>query len=424
MSVERNLDNWLKRGIWLFLFLWIFEGALRKWFLPALSEPLLIVRDPIVLALIIIALNRGLLKFHMYLFLITMIGSISFFTALFMGHGNIFTAIYGVRTLLLYFPLIFVIGNVFDQEDVVKVGRFLLTISAPMTILLALQFYSPQSAWVNRGVGGDEQGAGFGGALGYFRPPGTFSFTNGTTCFYSLVAPFLIYFWLYQKRINKLVLISATGGLLVAIPLSISRGLFLQVAVSILFLILAIYKNPRLLTKVLFGAIIISVAFKILSEVSFFETASDVFSSRFEGANQHEGGLVKGVLGNRFLGALVRGVESSVDNSMFGFGIGSGTPLGVKLLRNNKVALLADFEWMREVGEMGVLGLFLIIYRVVFALKLSILSFRKLNNNDLLPWLLMSVGILIVAQGQLHQPTALGFVGLTGGLWLASMRKH
>ncbi len=35
----------LKKGIWLYFFLLLFEGALRKWVLPSLSAPLLIVRD-------------------------------------------------------------------------------------------------------------------------------------------------------------------------------------------------------------------------------------------------------------------------------------------------------------------------------------------------------------------------------------------
>ena len=35
----------IKQMIWLYFFLLIFEGALRKWFLPFLATPLLVVRD-------------------------------------------------------------------------------------------------------------------------------------------------------------------------------------------------------------------------------------------------------------------------------------------------------------------------------------------------------------------------------------------
>src|SRR3984893_17277631 len=39
----------LRRLIWLYFWVLIFEGALRKWIVPSLSHPLLIIRDPLVL---------------------------------------------------------------------------------------------------------------------------------------------------------------------------------------------------------------------------------------------------------------------------------------------------------------------------------------------------------------------------------------
>ena len=35
--------------LWTYFWLLIFEGALRKWVLPGLSNPLLIVRDPVAI---------------------------------------------------------------------------------------------------------------------------------------------------------------------------------------------------------------------------------------------------------------------------------------------------------------------------------------------------------------------------------------
>ena len=413
----------LKTWIWVYFFLWVFEGALRKWFIPALSMPLLLVRDPIVLWLLIMAARRGLLKVNIYLTGMVVLGVVTLLTTVVLGHGNIPVALYGARTLLLYFPMIFVIGRVFNQDDVIKMGKIILTIAIPMTILLGLQFYSPQSAWVNRGVGGDEAGAGFGGALGFFRPPGTFSFTNGTTCFYSLVAPFLIYFWLNPQKIKRTILLGATGALVIAIPLSISRGLSFQVALSVIFLMIAVSRNPKYFGKILMGTVLVVVALALLSNLKFFATATEAFTDRFTGANESEGGLVEGVLGERVLGTLTKAITSSTDESVFGFGVGSGTTLGANLLKDDRVALMADFEWMREIGELGLMGLLLIGLRVGLAIKISVASYRKLKEGNILPWLLMSVGVVIVMQGQWHQSTALGFCALIGGIWLASLRK-
>src|SRR5258708_39486843 len=37
---------WLTRFIFLYFWLLIFEGSLRKWVLPGLAAPLLVIRDP------------------------------------------------------------------------------------------------------------------------------------------------------------------------------------------------------------------------------------------------------------------------------------------------------------------------------------------------------------------------------------------
>src|SRR5690606_10301261 len=142
------------------------------------------------------AFKQDKLPVNRYLLLTVFIGLVSIYTALFLGHGNLSVAIFGARILLIHFPLMFIIGSIFDRSDVINLGRATLYIAIPMTVLIMLQFYSPQSAWVNRGVAGDLEGAGFSGAMGYSRPPGTFSFTNGLTTFFSLVSPFIIFFWM------------------------------------------------------------------------------------------------------------------------------------------------------------------------------------------------------------------------------------
>lgn len=420
-NVKSNQD--LKLWIWLYFFLWIFEGALRKWFIPALSTPLLLIRDPVVLLLMFLAIRRRILKINIYYSGMLALGVLSIVIAVFWGHGNILVAIYGARTMLLYFPLIFIIGRLFDKEDVIKMGRVFLWISIPMTLLIVLQFYSPQTSFVNRGVGGDEAGAGFGGAMGFYRPPGTFSFTNGTTCFYSCVAPFVIYFWLNSHHINRKILLAATAGLMIAIPISISRALFLQVALSIFFLLVVISRQPKYFGRIIGATALVAVSLVLFSNVKFFSTATKAFTSRFDDANQTEGGLVKGTIGNRFLGSLVSGVTSSTD-SIFGYGVGSGTQVGANLLEYDEIVLKADFEWIRQILELGILGLFLIALRVGLAIKIGMVSFRKSKKNQLLPWLLMSVGFFTLVQGIWSQPTSLGYSSLIVGLWLASLNNR
>src|SRR5690606_5307975 len=101
----KDRDRLLKQGIWLYFLLLIFEGALRKWFLPGLSTPLLLIRDPISLWLIIKVWQRGLLPSNFYLTGIVLVGTAGIFTAIFIGHGSLPVALFGARILLVHFPL-------------------------------------------------------------------------------------------------------------------------------------------------------------------------------------------------------------------------------------------------------------------------------------------------------------------------------
>ena len=417
-------DKLLKQGIWLYFILLIFEGALRKWFLPSLSTPLLIVRDPIAIWLVVMAWKKGLLPSNFYLAATMVIGILGIFTAVLLGHGNLLVALYGARILLIHFPLIFVIGKIFDREDVVRMGKAVMWISIPMTVLLALQFFSPQSAWVNRGLGGDVEGGGFiAGANGFFRPPGTFSFTTGVVNFYSLAGCFILYFWFQLKEVNRLILITATIALVASIPLSISRSLFFGIGVSFLFVIVAVLRKPGYIARIIPAFIGIALALIILSNNSLFQTSTEAFFSRFENANQTEGGL-DGVLGDRYLGGMIRALFKSSETPFFGYGMGMGTNVGSMLLTGGLSYLIAEGEWGRNVGELGALmGIGVIFIRLGLCAKIAMACYQKLLKEDLLPWILLSFCLLTVPQGQWARPTTLGFSILIAGLTIASLRQ-
>ena len=412
----------LKKGIWLYLLLLIFEGALRKWVLPGLATPLLIIRDPLAVWMLVVASQRGLFKFNSYIIWMGAIAVIGIFTAILFGHGNLFVALFGARILLIHFPLIFLIGKIFTYEDVIKMGKVILFISIPMAVLVIMQFYSPQSAWVNRGVGGDVSGAGFDGAMGFFRPPATFSFITGTISYYTLAASFIVFFWLNKKGVNTMVLYAATAALIIVIPLSISRSLFFGVALCLVFTAIAISRKSEYIGKMIFGALIVAVVLTYLASTSFFSTGTAAFTSRFETANVAEGGL-NGVLIDRFFGGMFGALKQSWNQSFFGLGQGLGTNVGSMLTTGGLSFLVAEGEWGRVIGEMGpLMGLIIIVIRLQLSLKIALASYKSLAKGNLLPWMLLCIILITLTQGQWAQSSNLGFSVLVCGLAIAALK--
>ena len=411
----------LKKGIWVYFILIVIEGALRKWFLPFLATPLLIVRDPVAVWLLYTAWKYGRFPSNWYITGIYFAGIVSFFATMLIGHGNLFVAIYGERILLLHFPLIFLIANTFDRSDVIKTGRVLMWIAIPMVVLVALQFFTPQSSFFNKGVGG-EGSSGFSGANGFFRPSGTFSFTTGLTEFYTVIAAFVVYFWFNPAQIKRWVLIGGTIALMIAIPLSISRTLSFQIVVTIFFTLIATLNNPKYLSNIIIGFGGLAILFFALNQFGLFGTAVETLVIRFTQANDIEGGIVKTISSRSIANADEPYL--SKDFPFFGMGVGMGTNAGARILTGQSDKfLVSEGEWGRLVGEMGsILGSFVLFIRIAICVKIGFKGYQGLKINNILPWLLLSVDFQLISQGQWAQPTALGFAILFAGLNIAAFK--
>lgn len=419
-----------RKLVWLYLWLLIFEGALRKWVLPGLNQPLLLVREPIVIFLVLHALQGHWFKSPL-VNVMMFVSSISLIMTLFVGHHNALVGLFGWRIYFFHFPFMFVMGHVLTRDDLMKMIRFILLLSIPMTILVVLQFYSPQTAWVNRGIGGDMEGAGFSGALGYSRPPGTFSFTSGYVAYQGVVCCLLLYYLVSNNKLEDKYRFSTrflyiiVACFLISIPTSISRGLLLQTFVFLLFIVIASLRKDFLKPKIFrMGALVVMV-FVVLVSSGLLDTQIEAFMHRFESANQSEGGLAEGVVGNRYIGGLARGFSKSIDMPIWGYGIGLGTNAGSKLMGGNMYSFgfNAENEWERVTGECGLIfGIVIILLRLLFSISCLKKAYNCLiNNDDVLPWLLSCGVLLNIPQGQWGIPTNLGFCMLFGGFALVAI---
>jgi hypothetical protein len=136
-SRQRTSDpqRWLRMAIYAYFLLWIFEGALRKWILPGLSGPLLIIRDPVLLFIYFEAFRLRLFKLNGYVTFITFLSVL----AVIVGFGlpnppNWKIIVFGFRANFMHLPLILLLPQIFTYTDVRKIGRIIITLAPFMAV--------------------------------------------------------------------------------------------------------------------------------------------------------------------------------------------------------------------------------------------------------------------------------------------------
>lgn len=413
--------NYLKKAIWLYFLLWIFEGALRKWIVPSMATPLLIVRDPIAIYIILRAYYLNVKFINLYVILSTILTLFGLAITLTFGHGNLFVGLYGARIMLLHFPLIFIIGLVLTKEDIIKIGRVMLFSNIFVTVIVYFQFISPQSTFINIGIGG-EGGAGFSGSMGFFRPSGTFSFTTGLSSYYILVSVFIYYFWLSKESCSKILLYTSTAALLIALPLTVSRTAVAGVILVGLFAIIGYSKSLKSIPKLAISIMAIFIILIVLQKTTpIFSLGTEVFMSRVNTANEQGGGL-KGSIFIRVINDFVDPIVDLLKQPLFVGNLGMGTNAGAQMLSGKRDFMISEGELGRLGGEQGIiLGGGLIILRLILAITLFYKSVRLPVNYKLLPILFCGTALYLITQGQWAQPSMLGCTIVASGLLVASI---
>ena len=421
------MKSWIKILVWTYLVLLLAEGALRKWVAPSLSDPLLIVRDPVVIAIYVLALASGIFPTSRFIAAIGILAVLSVAGSLLGGHTNLVVLAYGLRINYLHLPLIWIMGRVLDRRDVERMGAFLLIMAIPMTLIMVQQFRAPMNAFINRGVGNDEVGQIF-GADGRIRPPGLFSFITGPQLFFPLCAAFFFDEIGGAKRLPWYLLITSGLAIALALPVSISRTVMLGTAgVALVYLCALPFASARFssLARPLLLLALVGVG---LSQLPVFREGSSVFKLRWDTAATDEGGT--GNAWNTVMERTVSGFSNPYyfmrEAPMLGHGIGTGSNVGARLTSGSVGFTLAEEEWGKVLLELGpVLGLAFILFRLILSVWLGWLAWRDLRRNrNPLPILIFAATGLSVLQGQWGPPTVLGFAVIGSGMVLAALNPH
>lgn len=430
-----SLDKF-KKAFWLYLVLIFVEGAMRKWFMPSLSNVWMMCREPIVIWTVLSLIGTQNLRSRVAkAFMI--IGCIMMLTTLTLGHQNVWVAFYGFRIWFFHIPYIFIMSNKLNREDLIRICKFLILVFIPMTVLYVMQWGAPPSSILNASMGGGVEEQGVQATYGAVRPSGTFGHCVGSSYYNPLIVSLfcVTLFSSYYKHIfsKKHFLIFAVAVVLCLIT-SVSRGAVIQSILTILFIasITILLGNTKTFTKTIVGVIGLFLLFLVLSNVSI-EGKSIVapITDRFEMAAEQEGGT-SGVMSSRVLEPYKFWNDKGIllDPPFFGYGLGAGSNFGTQTLHivnsfysDSQAWGLGEHSSQIVTNEMGFLfGGIVFVLRIGFCMFLFFSCIKKLKQNkDILPITLWTLSITYFGTGNLNLTMTLGWIVIVMILLLTSI---
>lgn len=425
---EKTIQH-IRWAIWLYFWLLLAEGMLRKWFLPQLASPLLVVRDPVVVLAYFLAVRARVFPSNGWTFALIVMAVLSFgisfvpLWGVFPTFRIFLTALYGLRCNFLHLPLLFLMATVMRREDVEKVGWWTLILMGPMTALLVAQFYSAPDSFLNRTSTGE--GEMMLAALGRVRTAGPFSFVVGVVSYLALATGFTLWAALKRGVYKNWLLIYSTICIVIGAAVSGSRSVIGACAVVVATLLVVLVVRPSAVNRLGQSLLAVIVLGFIVTKIPAFREGLTVLSTRFNDVAEATDSSVSGSLITRFFGEFGDGFFVLTRAPFLGYGLGIGTNGGAKLLVGSSDFLLSESEWPRVFLESGpVLGLAFIVWRCWLAIRVGILCLRSvMRERNLLPLLLFSSGILPLTNGQFGQTTVMGFAIFVTGLSLAALKE-
>ncbi len=408
----------VKAAIWLYFWLLLVEGALRKWIFPEWSDVLFVVRDPVVIVIYLLAWRGGVFPRRPALVVVWCLIALSLSFSFANATPFIVTA-FGLRTNYLHLPLVFVMAQVLDRDDLLAFGRWLMICAVPIAGLMFAQFGAPRDHWLNNGAAG-AVGGQIDGAMGHIRAPGPFSFISGVVSYVGLTAAFVLSGWIQERARGLLLLIVATVAITVMVPVSVSRALLLTLMAVAAFGLVAAFRDARRLPAYLAPIAVALALMAVASDSAYVAT----FRARWEDGLRIGGGDFNSSIVDRVVGDLLRPIEVAADAPFFGHGIGTGTVAGSRLTTGKFI--FAETESARLIEELGpVLGFAFLGWRIWLSGLIAWKSWRSLRKRgDTLPWMLTAGTILLIIFGQWGQATQLGFAVFSAGLALAAIKER
>jgi hypothetical protein len=422
---DRPRMTFLKRLFWLYFLLLIFEGALRKWLLPQYSAPLLLIRDPVGILIILEAYRTN--KWPEKWSLVTAILSaamIGLCVIQVVANDNPWpAALYGLRSYLLPFPVAFVMGENLNADDLRRFAKWSLWLMLPETFLEILQYLAPSGSILNAGAYANAAQIMY--ESQHVRASGTFSFVIGPASFGPMVAVFVLYGLVQEKFVEKWLLWAAALAVILSMPVTGSREFVYEVAAVVAFAAIAAAFGASEFVKSLRIVVPLAFMFLLASFLPVFSESTHSFGERFSDANHQEGGSAAGSILQRTVAPFTNRLEETdFAKDPFGLGMGRGSAAVSTLLQGSAKFAAGESEIDRAIIELGPIpGIAFTLFRFVLALAILVKAFARARAGETLALLFAPLTFIGVALSVLEQPTEQGFMVILLAFTLAAMKR-
>ena len=427
------------RLVFLIYLLAIFEGAVRKYLLPQFGQYIFFVRDPFVAWAYVIATRSQLWPRREVLWSVTLwaalLGVVLLILQIAFGAPSdlrLLLGVYGWRAYFFYTPLAFLVGATFEREDLRRLAMLTLLLAVPISLLVAVQFFSPPGATVNVGTAEDKllQFRDLAIDSAHLRPAGPFSSNAGlqqfvTTAFAMLLA--LVILPAARRRVGAPTLLAGGVAVLSCVGLSGSRGTVLQTGMILLFAlpVALLSRDGGTRTRAAVIPIALGLGAVVLYPIVFPEAFMS-FMTRWTTA-AHEESAVGGVFGRGLIGFIdFTRLTDAVPPLGFGLGFGGNAATLLKATIDGvQPGVYAETDYARHMVDLGfVCGVAYILLRVVFVAWLLGRVLRATRRSgDALPMLLFAYAGYVILLGQITGNGSINFYGwLSAGLCLAACR--
>ncbi len=361
----------------------LFEGAIRKWFLPQGQELAYFLKDVFLVGAYIrffLVPDPELRAYNLripgtLIFCLCCVVSLSSFNP---NIGSVVLGAYGVKIYLFYVPLLFMMPFVFRTQDELKKNLLYYSwLGIPICLLGILQWQSDTFSVMNTYASGmNEAGAttfGFGDRA---RITGTFSYITGHTTFVIFFGVLNLILLSWKETPHKWIITSISLPLLGANAfMGGSRSSLFVIALVAGGFVLASFGGKVATSRQFLTTLIVGFLISCFGAVYMFAEATLYWQTRYEVAGDSVTGRV---FGHTF-SAMGSGLK---EGGILGLGIGTTHP-ATFAIRNtlgipppSQRPTLLDHEMGQVMAELGIIG-FMAWYGLrVFLVLLAWSAFR------------------------------------------------